>query len=124
MLTRPHKLWLCTEATDMRKSYDSLAALVRYQLGADPLSGHGFIFINRRCNQLKMLYFDGDGYCVWSKRLEQGRFSFAKNHAGKVKLISNTQFAALLEGIELEIKKRQKRWQKHLNNSSSMAEYG
>ncbi|MCG5531717.1 IS66 family insertion sequence element accessory protein TnpB [Halorhodospira halochloris] len=123
MLSRERKLWLCTEPTDMRKSYDSLASIVRYQLGADPLSGHGFIFINRRRNQLKMLYFDVDGYCVWCKRLERGRFSFVQDSNGKAKPISAAQFAALLEGIELEITKRQKRWQRPLNNESNMAEY-
>lgn len=75
MLTRPPRLWLCTVAVDMRRSYDGLAALVRHHLGRDPLSGHGFVFVNRRRTQLKCLYFDSDGYCIWSKRLERGQFA-------------------------------------------------
>jgi transposase len=123
MLTQPRKLWLCTEPTDMRKSYDSLAALVRPHLGADPLSGNGFIFINRRRNQMKMLYFDIDGYCVWSKRLEKGRFSCAHNLNAKSNMISRTQFAALLEGVEFEVKKNKKRWHKHWKHKPNMAQY-
>jgi transposase len=69
----PVQLWLCTQPTDMRRSYDGLATMVRRQLWQNPLSGHGFIFINRRGTQLKCLYFQAGGYCVWSKRLERGR---------------------------------------------------
>lgn len=69
----PAQLWLCTEPADMRRSYDGLAAMVRHQLGYNPLRGHGFFFINRRRTQLKCLYFDAGGYCIWSKRLERGR---------------------------------------------------
>ena len=54
----------------MRRSFDGLSALVRNHLGHDPLDGSGFLFVNRRRTQLKVLYFDGDGFCVWSKRLE------------------------------------------------------
>jgi transposase len=75
MLTRPSRWWLCTQATDMRRSFDGLSALVRNHLGHDPLDGSGFLFVNRRRTQLKVLYFDGDGFCVWSKRLEQGQFA-------------------------------------------------
>ena len=80
----PVKLWLCTQPTDMRCSYDGLAALVRRQLGQNPLSGHGFIFINRRRTQLKCLYFQAGGYCVWSKRLERGRFAALSVSSGQV----------------------------------------
>ncbi|RDB41981.1 transposase [Halomonas sp. DQ26W] len=73
MMRPPLQLWLCTQLTDMRRSYDGLAAMVRRQLGQNPLSGHGFIFIKRRRTQLKCLNFQAGGYCVWSKRLERGR---------------------------------------------------
>jgi transposase len=59
---------------DMRKSYDGLYALTRQELGQDPLSGRLFVFINRRATQMKVLYWDRTGFCVWAKRLEQGRF--------------------------------------------------
>nr|WP_256368103.1 IS66 family insertion sequence element accessory protein TnpB [Aquisalimonas sp. 2447] len=110
MLSQPSRLWLCTRPTDMRCSFDGLAALVRRHLGQDPLSGQGFVFINRRRTLLKLLYFDGDGYCVWSKRLERGQFGGALTAGDAVEALSRTQFTALLEGLDLVIRKRQKRW--------------
>ena len=59
---------------DMRKSFDGLSALARNAMGFDPLSGHLFVFINRRATQIKVLYFDRSGFCVWAKRLEAGCF--------------------------------------------------
>lgn len=115
MLSQPSRLWLCTRATDMRCSFDGLAALVRGHLGHDPLSGHGFVFINRRRTLLKLLYFDGDGYCVWSKRLEQGQFGGAARPGQTLEALSRTQFTALLEGLDLVVRHRRKRWQKFPN---------
>lgn len=112
MLSQPSRLWLCTRATDMRCSFDGLAAVVRQHLGHDPLSGHGFVFINRRRTLLKLLYFDGDGYCVWSKRLERGQFGGHAEPGQAVEALSRTQFTALLEGLDLVIRKRRKRWKK------------
>jgi transposase len=59
---------------DMRRSYDGLYALTRNELGQDPVSGGLFVFINRRGTQIKVLYFDRTGFCVWAKRLEEGSF--------------------------------------------------
>ena len=112
MLSKPTRLWLCTRAMDMRRSYDGLAAVVRAELGGDPLAGDGFVFINRRGTQLKLLYFDGDGYCVWSKRLERGVFGRARASDQPVEALSQTQFAALLEGLDITIRSRRQRWQK------------
>jgi len=84
----------------MRCSYDGLGALVRRQLGQNPLSGHGFIFINRRRTQLKCLYFQAGGYCVWSKRLERGRFATLSPTAGQAITLSHAEFEALIEGLE------------------------
>jgi len=110
MLTQPTRLWLCTAPTDMRKQIDGLVALAKHHLGHDPLSGHGFVFVNRRRTQMKLLYFDRDGFCIWSKRLEQGQFGVRhERHADSVAL-SRTEFEALLEGLDLEIRKRRKRW--------------
>lgn len=108
----PVQLWLCTQPTDMRKSYDGLSTLVRKHWQRDPLSGQGFIFINRRHTQLKCLYFEAGGYCLWCKRLERGRYGARR--AGNTSLISLSpaEFQALVEGLDWEIKKRHKRWQK------------
>lgn len=106
----PLQLWLCTRATDMRKSYDGLAALVRSQLQRDPLCGHGFVFINRRHTQLKCLYFEAGGYCLWGKRLERGRYGAAQPSSAGVTALSPAEFQALIEGLDWVIKKRLKRW--------------
>ncbi len=78
------KIWLYTEPTDMRKSYTGLSALVRQKLKENPLSGNYFIFINRKKTQTKILYFDRSGYCIWSKRLEQGQFNTGKTSQDKL----------------------------------------
>ena len=68
------KIFFCTTHTDMRKSYDSLAGVVRGLLKNDPLSGHLFVFYNRRKTLTKVLYWDRNGYVIWQKRLAQGTF--------------------------------------------------
>jgi len=106
------RIWLCTEPTDMRRSFDGLSAVVRNHLGEDPTSGHWFAFINRRATQIKVLAFEEGGYCVWSKRLEQGRFAVL-SAAGTVKRsLCRTEFLALLEGIDMVIKGQRKRYKK------------
>lgn len=110
MRTQPTKLWLCTAATDMRKSYDGLVALAKHHLGQDPLSGHGFVFVNRRRTQMKLLYFDVDGFCIWSKRLEQGQFGVRHERRTDSVALSRTEFEGVLEGLDLEIRNRRKRW--------------
>jgi len=105
-------IWLCTQPTDMRRSFDGLSALVRNHLAADPSSGDWCAFINRRAAQIKVLAFEEGGYCVWSKRLEQGQFA-ALGVAGSAKRsLSRTEFLALLEGVDLVIKRRRKRYKK------------
>ena len=67
------RVFLYGEPVSMRLSFDGLYALTRHVMRQDPLSGHLFAFINRRATQIKVLYFDRSGLCVWAKRLEQGR---------------------------------------------------
>lgn len=103
------KIWLCTQPTDMRKSYDGLSALARHQLGENPLSGQWFVFINRRQTQMKVLYFESSGYCIWSKRLEAGRFQVRRAPDGKRQL-DWTQLKWLLDGIEVQQVRQYKRY--------------
>jgi transposase len=84
---------------DMRKSFDGLYALTRQELGADPLSGDLFVFINRRATQMKVLYWDRTGFCVWAKRLEQGRFVSDWSRVA-TRQMDWTGLKLLLEGIE------------------------
>jgi transposase len=108
------KIWLYTEATDMRKSFDGLMALAKNKMQEDPISGDLFIFINRRQTHIKILYFDRSGYCIWMKRLEEGSFQYPIFESGKVPL-SWTQLTLILEGIDLKKIHQRKRY-KHENN--------
>ena len=100
------RIWLYAQPCDMRKSYDGLAALVKHKLAEDPLSGQLFVFLNRRQTQIKVLYFDRSGYCLWSKRLELGRFALPATEGDK-RALDWTRLKLMLEGIE-ELKIRQK----------------
>ena len=109
-ITPGRRIWLCVQPTDMRRSFDGLSALVRTHLSEDPTSGQWFTFINRRRTQIKVLAFEEGGYWVWSKRLEQGRFAVLGD-AGAIKRgLCPTEFLALLEGVDLVIKRQRKRY--------------
>lgn len=92
------RVHLYGQPVDMRKSFDGLYALTRQQLGKDPLSGELFVFISRRAIQVKVLYFDRCGLCVWSKRLETGRF-ISDWRAVRTCEMDWTSLKLLLEGI-------------------------
>jgi len=83
----------------MRKGMDGLAALVQTTLAENPFSGHIFVFRGRRGDLVKLLWFDGDGMCLYAKRLERGRFVWPQAASGSVSL-SAAQLAMLLEGID------------------------
>ncbi len=68
------KIFLCAKPVDMRRSFDGLAALARHQLEQDPLSGHLFVFVGKRADRIKILWWDRDGWALWCKRLERGTF--------------------------------------------------
>jgi transposase len=93
------RVYLYGEPTDLRRSFDGLSAMVRQQLAADPLDGGLYAFINRRGTQIRVLYFDRSGYCLWSKRLEAGRF-VSDWGAVRTRQMDFTGLKLLLEGIE------------------------
>jgi len=106
-------IYIATSPVDMRKSFDGLSAIVKNSFHKNPLDGTFFVFINRPADRLKILYWDRDGYALWYKRLEAGRFRIpvALTEEGEpVALISAAQLAMLLEGIEPVIVKQQKRF--------------
>ena len=105
----PVRIWLCTEPTDMRKSYNGLSAIVKHTLHSDPLNGNLYVFINRRATQMKILYFDHSGYAIWCKRLEQGQFVSGRSDDIK-QALSMAQLQCLLEGIELGNARQYKRF--------------
>lgn len=103
------RIWLCTSPVDMRKSFDGLSALVRNQLGHNPLSGHYFVFVNQRKTQMKVLYFEPSGYCVWAKRLEQGQFP-VRAHSGGPQPLSISALQMIVDGITVIRHRQSKRY--------------
>jgi transposase len=93
------RVFLYGQPADMRKSYDGLYALARQHFDADPLAGHLFVFANRRSTQIKVLYFDRSGWCLWAKRLEAGRFVRNWGNTRSAE-IDCTMLKLMLEGIE------------------------
>ncbi len=93
------RVWLAAGVTDMRKGMDGLAALAQTALFENPFSGHIFVFRGRRGDLVKLLWFDGDGLCLFAKRLERGRFVWPQAQSGTVHL-SAAQLSMLLEGID------------------------
>lgn len=112
-LPLPVRIFLCTQHADMRKSFDGLAQLVREFLGADPLSGHLFVFRSKRGDRLKLLYWDTDGLAIWYKRLEEGSFRFPPATGEGVGVeIRSADLAMLLDGVDLGSVKRRPRYRR------------
>jgi transposase len=91
------RIWLATAPLDMRKSFDTLAEQVRVVLEQDPLCGHLFVFASRGGHHLKILWYDGGGYCIYYKRLERGRFVLPAS-SGKALVIDRAALMQLLSG--------------------------
>ena len=93
------RVWLAAGVTDMRKGMSGLAALVQTSLDTDPFCGHLFVFRGRAGDLVKILWWSGDGLCLFAKRLERGRFVWPQATSGTVSL-SGAQLSMLLEGID------------------------
>lgn len=93
------RIWLAAGITDMRRGFYGLSAQVQTVLEQEPYSGHVFVFRGRRGDMIKLLWFDGDGLCLFQKRLERGRFIWPQADSGTVSL-SRAQLSMLLEGID------------------------
>jgi transposase len=111
------RVFLCTRPTDLRKGFDGLSGLVREGFSQDPLTGHLFLFLNRRRDRIKILYFDRDGLVIWYKRLEVGSFQNPVPTPGVTQLsgsagieLSVTDLALILGGIDLTTARRRKRY--------------
>jgi transposase len=117
-LSLPGRVFLCTLPTDMRKSFDTLAALVRSHLGQDALSGDLFVFRSRRGDRVKLLYWDEDGYAIWYKRLEEGSFVVPAADGKRLAagehglLLRPAELAMLLDGVDLSSVRRHQRYQR------------
>ena len=111
------RVFLCTRPTDLRKGFDGLSGLVQECFSQDLLTGHLFLFLNRRRDRIKILYFDRDGLVIWYKRLEVGSFQNLEPTPGAAQLsgsagiaLSVTDLALILNGIDLATARRRKRY--------------
>lgn len=102
------RIFVARGVTDMRKSFDTLAALVIDIVDEDPMSGHLFLFVNRRRNRAKILWWDRSGYCLLAKRLEHGQFRIFDKASGKPGgyEVSSSELALILDGIDLRSARR------------------
>ena len=94
------RVWMATGHTDMRKGFDGLASLVQEHLRRDPFSGQAFVFRGRQGGLVKVLWWDGQGFCLFAKRLDKGRFLWPAAEGGTAAALSPAQMAMLLEGID------------------------
>lgn len=103
-VTAATRVFVAVMPVDLRGSFNRLAALTRTVLAQDPLSGHWFVFTNRRRNRVKILFWDGSGLWVCAKRLERGRFSWPQEAASAARL-RGEELVALLTGLEVRPKR-------------------
>lgn len=109
------RVFLCTQSVDLRKSFDGLVGLVTQVFEQDPLSGHLFLFLNRRRDRLKLLYWDHDGLCIFYKRLESGTFEALAPPPGEQRVgleLSAVDLALLLKGVDVGSARRRKRYRR------------
>ena len=106
------RYYLCSSLVDMRNGFDGLAGIVRNHLKKDPVSGDVFIFINKTRTHIKLLYWDGDGFALFYKRLERGRYSFTA-HNESSKQIKREELMMLLEGLSYSKMSQKKRYKSH-----------
>jgi transposase len=107
------RLFVATQPVDGRKGADSLMVIVRDVFAQDPLSGHLFIFFSKRCDRIRVVYWDRNGFAMWTKRLERGRFrpSFSVDGRLTAAAIEAAELALIVEGIDLAGARRRSRWE-------------
>lgn len=127
MLTLPAsvRIYVAAEAVDLRRGFDGLAATTRGVIGADPLSGHVFVFLNGRKNRIKLLVWDRTGYVLLYKRLEQGTFALPTRPAPGCRHveIDAGELGLMLEGLDLRGARRRKRYRRaaHAADASALS---
>jgi transposase len=106
------RLFLATQPVDGRKGMDSLAAITRSVFGHDPLQGHLYVFFSKRCDRVRIVYWDRTGFAMWTKRLERGRFHapFTDDSRLSVSSLEAAELGLILEGIDLAGSRRRPRW--------------
>ena len=108
------RVFLYGQPVDMRKSFDGLIALTRRGLGQDPLSGHVFVFVNRRRDRVKILYWGQTGFCIWYQQLQKGTYQIPKHESlddQDTLEVSRSQLSLILDGIDLSSARQRPRFQ-------------
>jgi transposase len=115
-------VYLCTTPTDMRKGFDTLAALVKDHLGRDPLSGDLFLFLSRGKDRLKALAWEPDGFALYYKRLEEGTYRLPPHAPGTPGVtLKASELAMLLDGIDLKSVRRSPRYRRQAGGTEAPA---
>ena len=109
------RIFIATQPVDGRKGVDSLMAMVRSALQQDPLSGHLYVFFSKRGDRVRIVYWDRNGFAMWTKRLERGTFHPPFSADGRLCAsgIEAAELSLILEGIDLRGAERRPRWQPH-----------
>lgn len=107
------RVFFATQPIDGRKGADSLMVIARDVFKHDPLSGHLFVFFSRRCDRVRVVYWDRNGFAMWSKRLERGKFKpeFSRDGRLAASAIEAADLALIVEGIDLRGARRRARWE-------------
>lgn len=107
------RVFVATQPVDGRKGTDSLMVIVRDVFGHDPLSGHLFVFFSKRCDRVRIAYWDRNGFAMWSKRLERGRFrpTFSEDGRLSASTIEAAELGLIIEGLDLRGAQRRPRWE-------------
>jgi transposase len=113
MLSLPSrtKMFLCMNPVDMRKSFDGLFGIVQQEFQQDPLNGHLFLFVNKRRDRMKAIFWDDDGFVIWYKRLEVGTWQLPGSASTPLELEAH-ELAMILRGIDLKSARRRSRYQR------------
>ena len=124
LLPRSVRIYVATQPVSLRKSFDGLMNEVRCVLGRDPLSGHVFVFLNRRKTMVKLLVWTRGGFTILHKRLERGQFAFRRglHAAARSVQIEEHELALLLEGIEVKKARRSRRWEPPMHRKKEQEE--
>lgn len=123
LLPRAVRIYMATRPVNLRRSFEGLSNEVRSILAGDPLSGHLFLFLNQRRNQVKILVWTRGGYTIVHKRLERGRFSLAHPHAPESATsieIDVRELAMLLEGLQVVRTRGARRWDPPLRTTAEI----
>lgn len=112
-LSSAQRYFIYSDLADMRKGFDSLSGLVRSEFKMNPLSGDVFIFLSRTRNKIKLLQWERDGFAIYYKRLEKGRFELPEKMEGKSMPISSQKLMLIMEGIKLSSIKKHKRYEQY-----------